>query len=88
MFVASGQVGLDVATVNNDGLRGIVAARDFEEGEILAAVPYNCSFELLPGKWGLTGPVGSDKCSLLCTRNPLKHLRSQARPGEGPCRFE
>ncbi|CAL8469162.1 g8703 [Coccomyxa elongata] len=55
-FVACGQVGLEVVTVNEDGLRGTVAARDVEEGEILAAVPYNCSFELLPGKWGLTGP--------------------------------
>ncbi len=44
--------------MNEDGLRGTVAARDIEEGEILAAVPYNCSFELLPEKWGLTGPVG------------------------------
>lgn len=52
-----GQVGLEVAVVNEDGLRGTVAARDFMEGDIVAAVPYNCSLELVPGKSSMTGAV-------------------------------
>ncbi|BDA45092.1 hypothetical protein COCOBI_06-5720 [Coccomyxa sp. Obi] len=51
-----GQVGLELATVNEDGLRGTVAARDFVEGDIVAAVPYNCSVELVPRKSSVTGP--------------------------------
>ncbi|CAL8469163.1 g8704 [Coccomyxa elongata] len=44
-----------VATVDEEGLRGTVAARDFMEGDIVAAVPYNCSVELVPGKSSVTG---------------------------------
>ena len=55
--VGYGQAGLEVAIVNEGGLRGTVAARDYEEGDHVAAVPYNCSVELLPGKSAVTGPV-------------------------------
>lgn len=48
---------MEIAVVNADGLRGTVAARDYEEGEIVAAVPYNCSVELVLGKASVTGPV-------------------------------
>lgn len=35
IVVRCGQVGLEVAVVNEDGLRGTVAARDFMEGDTL-----------------------------------------------------
>jgi hypothetical protein len=41
---AATQAGVDIETVK--GLRGVVAAQDFEKGQILASVPYNCTIEL------------------------------------------
>ncbi len=40
------QLGVESGAVNADGLRGALAARDFEEGDIVAAVPYNCTVNL------------------------------------------
>ncbi len=59
---------MEIAIVNEDGLRGTVAARDYEEGEIIAAVPYNCSVELVHGKSAVTGPVCYCACPKYCSK--------------------
>lgn len=48
-------MGLQIGAVNEEGLRGTLAARDYEEGEILAAVPFNCTIDVGPQAW--TAPV-------------------------------
>ena len=51
------QVGLDIGAVNAKGLRGALAARDFDEGQIVAAVPYNCTIDLASQTAGDTAAV-------------------------------
>lgn len=51
------QVGLEIGAVSAEGLRGALAARDFEEGEIVAAVPYNCTIDLASQEAGDTAAV-------------------------------
>ncbi|CAL8469166.1 g8707 [Coccomyxa elongata] len=43
-----GQVGLDIGQVSPDGLRGTLAAQDFSQSDVVAAVPYNCTVDLGP----------------------------------------
>ena len=45
------QVGVDVGLVNDEGLRGTTAARDFQQGEVVVRVPRNCTLALGPHAW-------------------------------------
>ena len=45
------QVGVDVGLVNDEGLRGTTAARDFQRGEVVVRVPRNCTLALGPHAW-------------------------------------
>ena len=45
------QVGVDVGLVNDEGLRGTTAARNFQQGEVVVRVPRNCTLALGPHAW-------------------------------------